>query len=67
MKYLVTGSIKRDGKPLKVGSVAEFETEEGDRLMAGGYLSGPSAADRAVAESAGEEAKTQAAKKASKS
>lgn len=52
MKYLVTGSIKHDGKPLKIGSVAEFDTEEGDRLMAGGYLSGPSAADRAAAEAA---------------
>ncbi len=67
MKYLVTGNIKHDGKPLKVGSIVEFEAEEGDRLMAGGFLSGPSAADRAVAESAGEEAKTQTAKKASKS
>lgn len=38
MKYLVTGNIKHDGKPLKVGSVVEFDESEGDRLMAGGYL-----------------------------
>lgn len=56
MKYLVTGNIKRDGKPLKIGSVVEFDTEEGDPLMAGGFLSGPSAADRAVVEKADEEA-----------
>lgn len=52
MKYLVTGSIKRDGKPLKVGSIVEFDTEEGDRLMAGGYLGGPSAELREAAEKA---------------
>jgi hypothetical protein len=52
MKYLVTGSIKRDGKPLKVGSVVEFEVEEGDRLMAGGYLFGASAELREAAEKA---------------
>jgi hypothetical protein len=49
MKYLVTGNIKHDGKPLKVGSVAEFDTEEGDRLMAGGYLAGVSAELREAA------------------
>lgn len=38
MKYLVTGTIKRDGKPLKIGSVAEFDTDEGDRLLRDGYL-----------------------------
>lgn len=52
MKYLVTGNIKRDGKPLKVGSIVEFDTEEGDRLMADGYLGGPSAELREAAEKA---------------
>lgn len=47
MKYLVTGSIKHDGKPLKPGSVVEFDQAEGDRLMAGGYLAVPPAADQA--------------------
>ncbi|CAM5384877.1 hypothetical protein [Rhodanobacter lindaniclasticus] len=45
MKYIVTGNIKRDGKTLKVGSVVEFDTEEGDRLASGGYLSTAPAAD----------------------
>lgn len=49
MKYLVTGNIKRDGKPLKVGSVVEFDESEGDRLMAGGYLAGVSAELREAA------------------
>lgn len=45
MKYIVTGNIKRADKLLKIGSVVEFDAEEGDRLVAGGYLSTASAAD----------------------
>jgi len=52
MKYLVTGAIKLDGKPLKIGSVVEFDAEEGDRLVAGGYLSVVPAEESAPAKKA---------------
>ncbi|TAM72313.1 hypothetical protein EPN44_15960 [bacterium] len=50
----MTGNIKRDGKPLKLGSIAEFDAEDGDRLAADGYLSTASAADEVADKKAGD-------------
>lgn len=46
MKYLVTGTIKHNGKTLKVGGTIELDQADGDPLVHNGYLvAAPAAAE----------------------